>query len=168
MKESKAYSIFKNNLEQNHSLSIIYKLYEDLKNLYDFKNMLRAELTLNVSCFDTYFHDIISEMTNNDKLPISLEHATFQCSKSIQKAADYLEIPNIWERLSNEWAKSEEECKLMLDEIIKRRNEIVHESDINKESGEKNDISIDYVKESTDYLRCIVSMIDAWVMYDIK
>lgn len=168
MKESKAYTVFKKNLEQNHSLSIIYELYEDSNNLHDFKNMLRAELSLNVSCFDTYFHDIINEKSNDAKLPTSLKHATFQGSGSIKDAANYLGIPNIWERLSNEWLKPNEECKSILDEIIQRRNQIVHESDMNKESGEKRDISIDYVKESTDYLRCIVSMIDAWIMYDIK
>lgn len=55
---------------------------------------------------------------------------TFQSSRQIEAAFTSIGVNKIWSRLSTRLGKSPEEIKLQLDLMVRRRNQIVHEADL--------------------------------------
>jgi hypothetical protein len=55
---------------------------------------------------------------------------TFQSSRQIESALSAVGINRIWTRLSSRLSKTPDEIKLQLDLMVRRRNQIVHEADL--------------------------------------
>ncbi len=68
-----------------------------------------------------------------------------------------------WQKISTCMTKSENDVKVELKNIVIRRNQIVHEADINPMTGQIQDIYETDVKESVDFIEklgnCIYSLI---------
>jgi len=56
---------------------------------------------------------------------------TFQSSRQLENVLASIGLNKIWSRLSVRLGKSAEEIKLQLDLMVRRRNQIVHEADLN-------------------------------------
>jgi hypothetical protein len=146
--------------------------------------ILRAELVLIVSAFDTYIHDIVLEVLRhkyvNGKKNSYMQHIitknaivsenqfvskirethgfkTFQAPKKVSDAIGLLDIANIWSYFT-----SFPNIETTLSLIVQRRNHIAHESDINPANGlgEKWPIDLFMVQEVVKTIQTITRELD--------
>jgi len=106
-----------------------------------------------VSAIDTSVHELvvsaIVRKLNDDQLTFDISKqtisiqcvlvadlrrqyskVTFQSSRQIEAAFTSISVNKIWRRVSTRLGKSPEEVKLQLDLMDRRRNQIVHEADL--------------------------------------
>ena len=72
---------------------------------------------------------------------------SFQSSKSIEYAMGLIGITGIWSKLSSSLAVNAEDIKTKLDLIVRRRNQIAHESDYNPSTGHQRGINKNEIKD---------------------
>lgn len=82
---------------------------------------------------------------------------SYQSSKSIEYAMGLIGITGIWSKLSSSLAMSAEDIKTKLDLIVRRRNQIAHESDYNPSTGEQRDIDKNEVQDTKDFICTFVN-----------
>ncbi|MBQ8066573.1 MAG: hypothetical protein IJ200_13080 [Prevotella sp.] len=91
------------------------------------------------------------------------ENDSFQGPQSIEYATSLMGLKGIWKRLSEELGLSCDSIKTELSLIIRRRNQIAHESDIDYDTGEKREMLLDDVARARKFLTMIVEQIDTWL-----
>lgn len=90
----------------------------------------------------------------------SLEKDSFQSPKSVEYALSLIKIKHIWKTASSVTGKTAEQIKGQLALIVKRRNQIAHESDIDFVTGSLRSISEQDVIECRDFLKELIEIID--------
>jgi hypothetical protein len=105
-------------------------------------NLLRAALTMLVSAIDTSIHELI------------INAVMFELSsRQIEGALAKIGIKKIWSKLSPVIGQAPDDIKIRLDLLVRRRNQIVHEGDLNHLHNlqviERNDLdeSLRFTKE---------------------
>lgn len=88
---------------------------------------------------------------------------SYQAPRAIEYALSIMGKTGIWAHLNSQMGTPCEDIKRNLNLIIRRRNQIAHESDINFATEEMNDINRDDVKFAKQYLSQIVDIIDQWI-----
>lgn len=88
---------------------------------------------------------------------------SYQGPKAIEYAMSLMGKKGVWSYLSSNMSISCDDIKRNLSLIIRRRNQIAHESDINFTTNEKNDITEEDVNHAKQYLTQIVTYINQWV-----
>ena len=84
---------------------------------------------------------------------------SYQSSKSIEYAMGLIGITGIWSKLSPSLAMGAEDIKTKLDLIVRRRNQIAHESDYNPSTGLQRDIDKNEVQDTKDFICAFVKAI---------
>lgn len=84
---------------------------------------------------------------------------SFQSSKSIEYAMGLIGITGIWSKLSSSLAINAEDIKTKLDLIVRRRNQIAHESDYNPSTGHQRDIDKNEIKDTKVFICDFVNAI---------
>ena len=69
----------------------------------------------------------------------------------------------MWSKLSEELDRSCEDIQNELSLIIKRRNQIAHESDYDPSVGMKRDITEEDLKRARNFLTSFVERVDTWI-----
>lgn len=111
---------------------------------------------------------IINSATNiNEKKQLldleirkALEKDSYQSPKSVDYAMDAIGIKKIWKKSESVFNDTGEHIKDQLSLIIKRRNQIAHESDIDFLSGELRTIDSQTVDECRNFITKLVTSID--------
>ena len=111
---------------------------------------------------------IINSATNiNEKKQLldleirkALEKDSYQSPKSVDYAMDAIGIKKIWRKSKSVFNDTGEHIKDQLSLIIKRRNQIAHESDIDFLSGELRTIDSQTVDECRNFITKLVTSID--------
>lgn len=111
---------------------------------------------------------IINSATNiNEKKQLldleirkALEKDSYQSPKSVAYAMDAIGIKKIWKKSESVFNDTGEHIKDQLSLIIKRRNQIAHESDIDFLSGELRTIDSQTVDECRNFITKLVTSID--------
>ena len=111
---------------------------------------------------------IINSATNiNEKKQLldleirkALEKDSYQSPKSVDYAMDAIGIKKIWKKSESVFNDTGEHIKDQLSLIIKRRNQIAHESDIDFLSGELRTIDSQTVDECRNFITKLVISID--------
>ena len=111
---------------------------------------------------------IINSATNiNEKKQLldleirkALEKDSYQSPKSVDYAMDAIGIKKIWRKSESVFNDTGEHIKDQLSLIIKRRNQIAHESDIDFLSGELRTIDSQTVDECRNFITKLVTSID--------
>lgn len=111
---------------------------------------------------------IINSATNiNEKKQLldleirkALEKDSYQSPKSVNYAMDAIGIKKIWKKSESVFNDTGEHIKDQLSLIIKRRNQIAHESDIDFLSGELRTIDSQTVDECRNFITKLVTSID--------
>lgn len=111
---------------------------------------------------------IINSATNiNEKKQLldleirkALEKDSYQSPKSVDYAMDAIGIKKIWKKSESIFNDTGEHIKDQLSLIIKRRNQIAHESDIDFLSGELRTIDSQTVDECRNFITKLVTSID--------
>lgn len=85
---------------------------------------------------------------------------SFQAPKSIEYAYSILGYKKIWQALGDKLGKRGQDVKDTLALLVKRRNKIAHESDINKVTGEYEEIEIETIVECKNFLCELVQALD--------
>lgn len=94
----------------------------------------------------------------------SLEKDSFQSPKSVEYALSLIKIKHIWKTASIATGKSAEHIKNQLALIVKRRNQIAHESDIDFATSSLRSISEQDVIECRNFLRELIEVIDTQIV----
>jgi hypothetical protein len=91
---------------------------------------------------------------------IRREHASisYQSPKQISDAIRYISKLDLWKEIGNILEKDQEILKRELKEIVDRRNQIAHESDLN-DFGQKRIIEKEDILENIDFIRKLVNTI---------
>lgn len=84
----------------------------------------------------------------------------FLSEKGVDETAHFLGISNLWEIASGKVGVSVKEFKEIFNDVVNRRNKIVHQMDNNKLTGSKNPITIRDVKRARNVIRSIISSIE--------
>lgn len=182
---------YEKNLQSARDLEIIYlALCAMTQNSIPKEELLRATYVSLLSTFDTYIHDIVRDVlklyytqqglnTSNQYLKkilennqniLSLEdlnqyiqekhgYKTFQAPKKVEQILTDIGINNIWNSFTHELP----DVELQLSLIVKRRNQIAHESDINPTNGlgEKWSIDMETITKVRTTLDFIIKKIDS-------
>ena len=82
---------------------------------------------------------------------------SYQSSTSIESALGMVGFKNIWNTL---WGKDAATKKNQLNLIVRRRNQIAHEADIDFVTNTKNAISLTDVIDTKEYLCELVNRVD--------
>jgi len=119
----------------------------------------------------TDYFAIHSETNINDKkqiLDVSLrkllEKDSFQAPKSVEYALGLIDIKNIWSQVSTTMGDTSSHIKDQLALLVKRRNQIAHEADINPSTSIPRDIDIQTVSDCREFLQKLVSAIDVLIV----
>ena len=83
---------------------------------------------------------------------------SYQSSKSIEYALAVIGVTGIWSKLSSKLTMRPDDIKTKLDLIVRRRNQIAHESDYNPSTGGQRDINKDELDKTKSF---ILHLIDA-------
>ena len=83
---------------------------------------------------------------------------SYQSSKSIEYALGLIGVTGIWSKLSSKLTMRPDDIKTKLDLIVRRRNQIAHESDYNPSTGGQRDINKDELDKTKSF---ILHLIDA-------
>jgi len=83
-------------------------------------------------------------------LRMQYSKATFQTSNQIESALAEIGINKIWTRLSSRLNKRPEDVKLRLNLMVRRRNQIVHESDLDVYHNPQQ-ISLEMIEELYEF-----------------
>ena len=202
---SKALDLYNQSTNSSSVLSGIYA-YMDKHvgslDMFEIKELLRAEYVMIVSAFDTYFHNcVLLKMTemfigntekskgfNNYSIPLDIVCAiiesestitrieliqnairkinskdSYQGKNSIEYALSLVGINRIWKRLSEEMGRPCDDIQRELNIIMKRRNQIAHESDYDYSINMKRDITLEDLTSARSFLTNIVKTIDTWI-----
>lgn len=128
-----------------------------------------------VSCTEnlislTDFQRIYQEtnQTNKEQLLFSaitkrLSKDSFQSPQSIDYALGLIGIRHIWSTISPLFPLTSEQLRTTLSLIVLRRNQIAHEADIDKMTGQYRNIDIQTVEDCKEFLTKFVSAIDSLI-----
>ena len=84
---------------------------------------------------------------------------SYQSSKSIEYALGLIGITGIWSKLSPRLMMQPDEIKTKLDLIVRRRNQIAHESDYNPITGEQQNINKDELDTTKAFICLLIDAI---------
>lgn len=85
---------------------------------------------------------------------------SYQGPQAIEHAASLMGLRNVWRYLGEEMEMTCDDIKMGLSLIIRRRNQIAHESDMNYETNTKRDIKPEDLDSARNFLTRIVRAID--------
>lgn len=193
---SMSYDAFCRNLSiVDDSLSTYCYLHQQSPNM-DVSVLLRSQMVIIVSAFDTYIHSRVIDYivkcycTAGQNFEISIDiplelayemqglegyaleeklrtaliqklrKDSFQSPKSIEYALGMIGIKKIWNRVGDELDSNGQNIKDQLSLIVKRRNQIAHESDWDSVNNSYLPISQDDVLGCLEFIRKLVKAID--------
>lgn len=81
------------------------------------------------------------------------KHLAFQDPDKVADALSLIWLEKQkWQKIASLLNKSDDSIKKTLKEIVHRRNQIVHEADINWQTNNRTDINADDIKEAVDFI----------------
>lgn len=92
-----------------------------------------------------------------------LEKDSYQSPRSVEYALNLINIQRIWNRVADLMEDSAQNIKNRLSLIIKRRNQIAHEADIEYSTSLPRDIEEQTVQDCREFMIKLVSSIDALI-----
>lgn len=95
------------------------------------------------------------------------KYKTYMKAKSIKEALELVSNKKIYKDVCKELDLTEKEVDNRVKEIFTRRNEIVHQTDIDMVTKEVNDINYEFVKESIDFIESLIINIHENIVNDI-
>lgn len=142
----------------------MHMVIEDkIVDLFFTKDSFLSEFTVSVSDVKKFFLTIDS----NDKAEIfrnivkrKLQKDSFQSPKSIEYAFSLVGIKKIWSSIKSGMKMESQDIIDKLGLIVNRRNMIAHESDRNRATGELEEIDLDTVKESKEFVIKLVNQFE--------
>lgn len=96
------------------------------------------------------FEQIIRRINSED---------SYQSSKSIEYALRLIGVTGIWSKLSSKLTMRPDDIKTKLDLIVRRRNQIAHESDYNPTTGGQRDINKDELDKTKSFILLLIDAI---------
>ena len=84
---------------------------------------------------------------------------SYQSSKSIEYALGLIGVTGIWSKLSSKLTMRPDDIKTKLDLIVRRRNQIAHESDYNPSTGGQRDINKDELDKTKSFILLLIDAI---------
>jgi hypothetical protein len=103
--------------------AIMFELKED-KSVFNLENVKIGALALIESDEDTRIRLIESDLRRQ------FSKESFQSSRQIESSLAQIGITKIWKKLASTLGQSPEDIKVKLDLLVRRRNQIVHEGDL--------------------------------------
>lgn len=92
-----------------------------------------------------------------------LEKDSFQSPRSVEYALSLIKINHVWRNASTIIGDTPEHIRNQLALIVKRRNQIAHESDIDPSTGMLRNITLQTVIDCRSFLEKLVESIDAQI-----
>lgn len=92
-----------------------------------------------------------------------LEKDSFQSPKSVEYALGLVNVKSVWTKVSPVMGDTAEHIRDQLALIVKRRNQIAHESDIDPSTSMLRNIDLQTVNDCRDFLQRLVSVIDTFI-----
>ena len=106
----------------------------------------------------------IQQSLLDSALRYCLEKDSFQSPKNVKYALGLIGFSQIWKHISLIIGDTPQHIKDRLALIIKRRNQIAHEADIDCSTGMLRSIDLQTVLDYRDFLKCLVSAIDSQII----
>ena len=91
------------------------------------------------------------------------EAHSFQSPKSVEYALGLVNVKSVWTKVSPVMGDTAEHVRDQLALIVKRRNQIAHESDIDPSTSMLRNIDLQTVNDCRDFLQRLVSVIDTFI-----
>lgn len=92
-----------------------------------------------------------------------LEKDSYQSPKSLEYALSLINVSHIWTKVAPGIGDTPEHIKSKLSIIVKRRNQIAHEADVDYSTGEPRLIDAQTVLECREFLIMLVAGIDSLI-----
>jgi len=121
-----------------NSFSISLETYDKIKQLNQSTNSLPSETP-------EYFFE--------QEIIFKHRHRSFQDSDTISEALSLIwEEKQKWQKIALSFNTSDDHLKKQLKSIVSRRNQIVHEADIDLQTNSRNSIDKEDVKEAVEFI----------------
>lgn len=107
---------------------------------------------------------LIQQQIFDASLKSILEKDSFQSPKSVEYALGLINIKGIWSKVASTMGDTAEHIKNRLALIVKRRNQIAHESDIDQSTASLRPIDTQTVIDCRVFMQQLVSAIDVLIV----
>lgn len=148
-------SAFDNYLHQIVRRKIIERFFNN--------GQLSSELCIPVDIFQS-MHNESDIALKKDLFGAALRKTTekdsYQSPRSVEYALGLIGVNKIWSKVSNNLGETPEQIKMQLSLIVKRRNQIAHEADIEPSTSSARGIDEPTISVCRDFLKKLVEGID--------